>query len=192
MMNGKRLLIIVIIMGLVGLAITQGLIVSSHAIDQSDVATDHVIILGAKLEGDQPMLALQYRLDKALDYLLRHPESVAICSGGQGSDELVSEAYAMGQWLEKKGISKDRILLEQESKNTFENIHFSGELIRQRDGSSRVAIVTSGYHLYRANMLAERHGLDPILVAAKTPGVILVQSYVRESLALIKSYLLDR
>lgn len=188
----KRLIIILVLLGLIGLGVTQGLILSTHRIDESDQAADYVIILGAQLDGDKPKLALEYRLDTALAYLQKHPQTIAVCSGGQGGDELISEASAMGQWLEEKGIDKTRILLEEESKNTFENFLYTTRLIRERSDTTKIAISTSGYHLYRASMLAKRHGLDPVLLAAKTPGVILLKSYLRESLALVKSYFLDR
>lgn len=188
----KRLFIGLLVIGLIVLGLTQGLIMSAHRIDESDRSADYVIILGAQLDGDKPKLALEYRLETALDYLEKHPQTIAICSGGRGVDESISEAQAMGEWLEEKGIDKTRIVLEAASKNTFENFLYSAQLIRQAGDSRRVAIATSGYHLYRASLLAKRQGLEPILLAAKTPGVIVIKSYVRESLALIKSYFLDR
>ena len=188
----KRLILGLLIVGLLVLGVTQGMIWSSHTQDDSAQAVDYVIILGAKLDGQRPMLALQYRLETALAYLERHPSAKAICSGGQGRDEVISEAAVMGQWLENQGINKDRILLEDQSHNTFENFLYSARLIERDGGSPKVAIATSGYHLYRARLLARRHGLEPILLAAKTPRIIWLQAYLRETLALIKSYFLDR
>lgn len=188
----KRIVIGLLIAGLLIFGITQGMIWSTHARDDSAQAVDYVIILGAKLDGERPMLALQYRLETALAYLERHPSAKVICSGGQGRDEVISEAAAMSQWLEKKGIKQDRILLEDQSYNTFENFLYSARLIELDGGSPKVAIATSGYHLYRARLLAKRHGLEPILLAAKTPRIIWLQAYLRETLALIKSYFLDR
>lgn len=192
MKTWQRVLLGLLVVGLLFFAVLQGFIFSTHARDDSDVEVPTVIILGAKLQGDQPMLSLVYRLEKALAYLERYPDTVAICAGAKGSDELITEAQAMKDWLVSRGISSDRILLEESSTNTYENFYYAKEIMDERGLDNRVAIATNGYHLYRANLLAERLGLDPILLAAKTPWSVIIQSYVREALAILKSYLLDR
>lgn len=184
----KRIILALLILGLIGLGVTQGLILSTHQRDQSEQSVPVVIILGAKLNGDQPSLALRYRLEKALEYAERHPETTLLCSGGQGPDEQRTEAEAMQAWLIAKGIAAERIMTETASHNTCTNLKYSAALI----DSPKVAIITSGYHLFRAQMLAKRNGLEPILIAAKTPKVIVFSAYIRESMALVKSFLLDR
>lgn len=191
-MTLKRLIIGVLVLGLIGFFLLQGLIFSVHNADDSGTEVQTLIILGAKLKTDKPMPALNNRLETALTYLERYPKTMVICSGGQGTDELISEALAMKNWLLERGIDEKRIILEDESKNTFENLYYSQELLAEKGLSNQVAIATSGYHLFRANMLANRIGLDPILLSAKTPGSILLQVYVREALAIVKSFFLDR
>ncbi len=154
----------------------------------SDILTgqkniDYVVILGCKLDDDKPGRILQARIDSALELLKSHPEAKAICTGGQGKDEPVSEADAAEQVLLESGISSDRILKETSSKNTYENFQYAKELIKPtKDGKEpQIAIVTSEFHLHRSCKMAELHGIqNPIKVASKTPVLDYLPHLIRE------------
>ena len=90
---------------------------------------DYVVVLGAKVNGATPSLTLKYRIDKAYDYLRENPDTVVVASGGQGPNEGISEASAMFNRFVGKGISPERILLEDRSTSTTENLVFSRECI---------------------------------------------------------------
>ncbi len=90
---------------------------------------DYLIILGARVKGSVPSLSLQYRIDKAAEYLSANKQTVAIVSGGKGPGEEISEAKAMQQGLIAQGIEEARIMMEDKSTTTHENIVFSKELI---------------------------------------------------------------
>lgn len=90
---------------------------------------DYIIVLGSKVNGTKPSYSLQYRIDKAAEYLKSHDKTIAIVSGGQGKGEDITEALAMKQGLMKQNIAEDRIIMEDRSTSTDENIKFSKPLI---------------------------------------------------------------
>jgi len=147
---------------------------------------DYIIVLGAQVRGTDPSWSMHDRLVAALDYLNAYPESKAVVSGGQGPDEGCSEAEAMQTWLTAQGVAPDRILLEDRSESTRENLANSFEIIAADGGdvTEGVGIVTSEYHLYRAKRMAEALGAKPIGVAAKTELVVMrINYFIREAVA---------
>ncbi|SIQ86208.1 Uncharacterized SAM-binding protein YcdF, DUF218 family [Peribacillus simplex] len=150
---------------------------------------DYLIILGARVKGSVPSLSLQYRIDKAAEYLTANKHTVVIVSGGKGPGEDISEAKAMQQGLIAQGIEEARIMMEDKSTTTHENIVFSKELIP--DTAASGLIVSNDFHIYRAVEIARKEGLDMKGMPAKTPKVSLVKSYSREYLAITKYYLTE-
>lgn len=148
---------------------------------------DFIIILGARVHGEEPSLSLQYRIDAAAEYLLQNKSAIAIASGGQGPDEGISEALAIKRGLEKLGIETSRILLEDQSTSTYENVTFSKALIA--DTTQHGVVVSNDYHLYRAVLMAEEQGLLLTGLPAKTPTISRVTAHLRESAALTKYYI---
>lgn len=157
-----------------------------------------MVILGCRvMPGGEPSMLLQDRLETALDYLEEDPDILVVVSGGQGSNEPVSEAACMAGWLEEKGISEDQIFQEDQSSNTKENLIFSKDLLAREGidvGETDVLVVSNGFHLTRARMLAERFGYGEVSTLAAPSSHIpsRIQMYIREPLALVKSFLLDR
>lgn len=156
---------------------------------EADGANDYAIVLGAKVNGEVPSLSLHYRIDAALDYANQYPHVKLILSGGQGPDEMMTEAEAMRRYLVEKGIEAERLILEEESTTTYENLLFSKKLMPESVKS--VTIITSDYHLARARILAEKIGFESTdAVAANTPKVVETKLKTRERLALLKTYLI--
>ncbi|MBQ3262801.1 MAG: YdcF family protein [Oscillospiraceae bacterium] len=152
----------------------------------ADPKADYIIILGAQVRGTQPSWSMHDRLTAALDYLNTYPESKAVVSGGQGPDEGCSEAEAMQTWLTAQGVAPERILLEDRSESTQENLSNSFAIIAADGGdvAEGVGIVTSEYHLHRAKLMAEALGAKPIGVSAKTELVIMrINYFIREAVA---------
>ncbi|MEY8189110.1 YdcF family protein [Peribacillus simplex] len=150
---------------------------------------DYLIILGARVKGSVPSLSLQYRIDKAAEYLKANKHTVAIVSGGKGPGEDISEAKAMQQGLIAQGIEEARIMMEDKSTTTHENIVFSKELIP--DTAASGLIVSNDFHIYRAVEIARKEGLDLKGMPAKTPNLSLLKSYTREYLAITNYYLTE-
>lgn len=151
----------------------------------ADGTKEFAIVLGAKVNGETPSLSLKYRLDAALNYANEHPNVYLILSGGQGKGEAISEAQAMENYLVANGLSKDRLLLETKSTSTYENIRFSKELLPE--GVAEVTIISSDFHLARAQKLAEKLNLTTDVIAAQTPEIVEQKLRTRERLALIKT-----
>jgi len=156
----------------------------------ADGTNDYVIVLGARVKKDSLSLSLQYRLDAALQYANEYPHVTLILSGGQGPDEPMSEAEAMRRFLTKNGIDEDRLILEEKSTSTYENILFSKKLLPSEIHT--ITIITSDYHLARARKIAASLGLESDAVSAETPTVVAAKLTVRERVALVKTYIVGK
>ncbi len=139
-----------------------------------------VIILGCKVRGETPSLMLMQRIMTAKRYLEQDPDAMCIVSGGQGRDELISEAECMKRVLAENGISEERIIMEDRSTGTDENIRFSIEKMKEYGISGSVTIVTSEFHQLRAKMIAEGYGLESYSVSAPTAKYLLPTYWLRE------------
>ncbi|GKV66809.1 MULTISPECIES: YdcF family protein [unclassified Sporosarcina] len=152
----------------------------------ADGSHEYAIVLGAKVNGETPSLSLRYRLESAADYATRFPHVKLVLSGGQGKDEAISEAQAMYRYLLNQGIAKERLIMEDRSTSTYENLQFSKELLPELAG---VTIISSDFHLARARFLAKQMGWQSDVVAAKTPDVVKTKVLIRERLALLKTWI---
>lgn len=151
--------------------------------------SDVVVVLGCKVIGEGPSLMLSERLTAAESYLKENENAVCILSGGQGSDERISEAEAMYRYLLRAGISKDRLILEDRSTTTKENIAFSYEIMEQQGLGSSIAVVTNEFHEYRAQHLAKQLGLNASAVPGRTHWWLFATYVVREWYAIQYEYL---
>jgi uncharacterized SAM-binding protein YcdF (DUF218 family) len=161
--------------------------IRDHSNIEVPLHADYIIILGARVKGEIPSLALQYRIDAAANYMKKNKETIAIASGGQGPGEDITEAEAIKKGLLVHGISSNRIILEDKSTDTVENIRFSKKLIP--DLLETGLLVTNDYHLYRAKSIAKDQGLNLQGIPAETPTIAIPKSYLREYLAITKYYL---
>ncbi|MBE5039874.1 YdcF family protein [Ructibacterium gallinarum] len=152
---------------------------------------DYVIILGCRLDGREPGRCLEERVKTAAEYLRKHPFAMAVCSGGQGEDEEISEAEAIANALKKRGISAGRIILEDQSHSTYENFQKSKEILDRRKGGEpyQVSFVTNDFHVYRSRLLAEEIGFSsPAAVSAKTPASLYYTNLLREIAAVAATW----
>ena len=108
-------------------------------------------------------------------------------SGGKGSDEIISEAEAIKNYLISQGINKDRILIEDKSKNTYENIKFSNRIIQNKIKNPKLAFSTTNYHVFRTGIIACSQDLDIEGIGAKTKTYYWVNVFIREFVATLVS-----
>ena len=167
----------------------EGLILSGfHAKAQQDLP--YIVVLGAQMKKNGPCVALARRLDAAADYLEDNPGTVCIVSGGKGSNEPVSEAQGMYEYLVKKGISPMRIIQEDRSRNTYENLEYSRKLIPEE--ITDVGIVTSNFHVYRAVQLAKMHGFSECEgIGAGSGMYFLPNNMLREFFGVLKDWAIN-
>ena len=128
----------------------EGLILAAGFCDAPQ-ELDYIVVLGARVDGDVPSGALRNRIQVAGEYLAANPETRAVLSGGQGSDENISEAQCMYDYLVAAGVDPARLIPEDRSTDTSENLRFSRAFIPE--GAS-VGLVTNNFHIFRALALA--------------------------------------
>ena len=189
-------LLAVVLLFVLGFVVLLGLILSgSH--DEVTGEPKVMVILGCKVESWGPSILLQDRLDKALDYLEDHPDLTIVVSGGQGADEPMSEAQCMYDYLTAHVVDGSRILLEDQSHNTWENLRFTRALLEEQGvDASQMVVVSNGFHLTRVRMLWDRvwDGETTLSTLAAPSSHIpsRLKMYIREPFALAKSFLFDR
>lgn len=174
-----------LVLGAAVFAVFEAPVISNAKTDAAP-QSDYLIVLGAGVNGSAPSLSMVNRLEAALDYLEAYPDAVAIVSGGQGAGEDVTEASAMHDWLVAHGMPESRIVQEDQSTSTRENLENSFAIIRSRGGdpADGVAVVSSEYHLYRAKQMARALGAKPLGVAAETTLPTMRANYfIREAFA---------
>jgi uncharacterized SAM-binding protein YcdF (DUF218 family) len=156
---------------------------------------DFVVVLGAGLRPDggvPPLLAS--RLDRGrqvwagLDRRAGEFKPLLIVSGGKGDDERVPEASAMAAYLTARGFPADRLLLEDRSRSTEENLLFSKAIMEEIRPGARVTVVTSDFHAFRAALLARRLGIQGQVTGARVAGYYRPSAVLREFAAVFLRY----
>lgn len=133
--------------------------------DSDTENADYLIVLGHKLNNDCIDNVLRYRLRKTIKYLNRNNNTIVILSGGITSNNTISEAIAMKEYLTKNGI-ENKIILEDKSCDTIENIINCKKYI---DSNSKTVLISSNYHVFRAKMICKMNGLKIKVIACYTP-----------------------
>ncbi len=152
-----------------------------------------VLVFGCRTYGYTPSLTLKNRLDAAYELLAAFPDAVCIVSGGQGTNETIPEALSMKSYLEERGIDGDRIIMEQESHSTSENVRHTRDLIEAEGLTDKSIIgVSTSFHLPRIEMLSRRYDLPMQLCSSPSPSLgHHYVSMIREYLSYIKMMLFD-
>ena len=187
----KRLVCILLAICLLYFIIVEIPIVRASSGD-ADFEADYIIVLGALVRGETPSLSMVERTQAALDYMNAHPDTLVIVSGGQGDMEDISEAEAMYKWLVDNGADADRILLEDKSTSTRENLENSFKIIRDRsdDPAKATAIVTSEYHIYRAKLIGRTLGVELGGISAHTTYLsVRLNYFIREAFGVTYQWL---
>ena len=149
---------------------------------------DYVIVLGAQVRGKAPSLALQQRITKAAQAAQQYPDATLILSGGQGSGEEISEAQCMWNGLTAAGVDEKRLVLEDRSTTTRENLLYADQLCDCR--KKRCGIVSNDFHIYRALKIARKAGYEDVYGLAGESEILMKPHYiVREAAALLKGKL---
>ena len=159
---------------------------------------DYIIVLGAGLDnGRTPNFILQERLDAAIECIHENPTQYIVLSGGQGADEYLPESQAMSEYLQERGIDKEKIIEEDKSKDTNENLKYSKEKIEEHSHKSldevSVKIVTADFHAFRSSILAKKNGyVNFDNYSSTTVWYFIPSTYTREAFAVVKSVLFDK
>ncbi|MEU4745214.1 YdcF family protein [Actinosynnema sp. NPDC023658] len=150
---------------------------------------DAVVVLGAGLNGDRVPPLLAARLDRGLHLYRREVGAgrtpLLVVSGGQGADEQVSEAAAMREYLVRRGVPDEAVVLEDQATTTEQNLAYSARLLAERDWTGRAVAVTNNFHVFRAAVLARRLRLRMQIIGAPTAWYFLPSAFLREFAALL-------
>ena len=150
---------------------------------------DYVIILGSKIRRDGTLTPiLQARVDKAIEFAKEQKEKsnkriVFVPSGGKGEDEIISEAEAMKNYLIEKDISPEDIIVEDKSKNTYQNLKFSKQKIDEDNKDGKIIFSTTNYHVFRSGVIANNEGIDCEGMGSKTKWYFYTNALIREFIA---------
>ncbi len=182
----RRTFCLLMAAGILLFAIVEGCIVSRYH-DEGKADLDYIIVLGAQMKEKGPSAVLKFRLDKAYEYLTANENTVCIVSGGQGRNEPCSEAEGMYQYLTGRGIEPERIVKEDQSTDTSENIAYSAALIGDLDSS--VGIVTNNFHVFRGVSLAKAAGFQDVCgISARSNVYLQLNNMVREFFGVMKDF----
>lgn len=188
----KKMMILGIILGMVSFVIIESIIIENAKSDPTG-GCHYVLVLGAGLHGKTPSLILSSRLQKAYQFLQKNPNTTAVLCGGRGPNETITEAEAMKQYLISKGIPANRLILENRSRSTDQNIKFAGQILDRLEGPihHRVVIITNDFHLYRAKKLALDYKMIPSGISVPTPDYYFLKYnyFLREYFSVAAYYI---
>lgn len=155
---------------------------------------DYIIILGCEIRPDgSPAPLLKGRIDRALEFERAQFEKTGyrakfVPSGGQGSDEIISEAECMKRYLVSRGVPDEHILKEDKSVNTYQNMEFSKKVIEDDCGDSekvKIAFSTTNFHVFRGYTLAKKLNMKARGLSAKTKYYFFPNAFLREFVGLL-------
>ena len=150
---------------------------------------DFIIIHGAGLLGGEKVTPLlRKRVDKAIEAFRKstNPAIQLIASGGQGSDEKISEAQAIQNYiLETTDIPETAVLLEDRSVNTYQNLLYSKQLGESLVTDPRFLFVTNDYHVFRTSIYAQQIGMKGDGLGCNTASYYIPSAFLRELVAII-------
>lgn len=139
---------------------------------------DYIIVLGSGILGTKVPPLLAARIDRGIELLKYNPDAELIMSGGKGPGEDIPESEAMAFYALERGVEAERIMMEQKSVSTEENLRFSSDLIVKEN--PRIIIVTTAYHVFRALLLARQQGMKCVGFGAKTKWYFTLNALIRE------------
>lgn len=139
---------------------------------------DYIVVLGSGIIGDRVTPLLAARIEKGIELLRYNPNAVLILSGGQGPGEDIPESEAMAAYAVAQGVDTEKIVMEQKSVSTQENLQFSRELMNRQ--KPKIIVVTTAYHVFRALILAKQQGIRCKGFGAKIKWYFTLNAFIRE------------
>ena len=187
----KRIVTVILCIGLLVVGVTECVIIKASFGDPKEHC-DYMVVLGAKVRTEGPSVSLMDRIRAAKTYLDSHPDVIAVVSGGQGTDEPMTEARCMYEELVELGVDPQRIWIEDQATSTWENLNFSLNLIEEKTGTrpGKIGILSSEYHLFRASLFADACGVESVGIPAATSRLPQKINHFMREVAGVWHYLL--
>ncbi len=164
----------------------------SHFWDEGEKNLDYVIVLGAQMRPSGPSVIYRYRLEKAKEYMDDNPATRCITTGGQGSNEPMSEGQGGADYLAGLGVPDSSILVESQSMTTEENIRNALEIMEADKGNEdnlRIGIITNGFHVFRGIQIAKKlTDAEVSGIAAYMQPKYIPNNMVRETFGILRDF----
>ena len=182
----SRLLLIamVVIMLLQSLASISILMLGS---DNDSKDAEYALVLGYALDNNQMQETLKLRLDEAVKYAKANPKTKFVLCGGKTGKNKISEARIMEDYMYRAGVDQRRLIIEDKSQDTIENIKNSLAYI---DRYKKIVVISSDYHVFRAKQICKKLDLDVHCLGTYSPMALMPNALLHEKLGLIKVDLL--
>ena len=151
---------------------------------------DAVIVLGAAIRGETVTPILAKRLDRAIEYHRKNPDAIIIVCGGHGGGR-ITESLAMSRYLVARGIPAEKIIQENRSRTTFQNLSFAKDILTEHfpEGFTSV-IITNDFHIYRAMRFARELGIPSRRMGAATTWYTVPINFFRETFAVLRMWIM--
>ena len=176
-----------LLMAMVIIILIQGLLSLSILMMGSDRDSDdaeYALVLGYALKDNAMQETLKLRLDGAYEYAINNPKAKLVLCGGKTAKNKVSEAEVMYNYLRDKGLSDSRMLKEDKSQDTIENIQNSLNYINRY---AKITVISSDYHVYRAKLICNKLGLDVHTLGTYSPLKLLPHALLIEKAAILQT-----
>ncbi|MBQ2855094.1 MAG: YdcF family protein [Oscillospiraceae bacterium] len=177
-----RIFTVILIIGLLVVGIMEAVIIHA-SFGNPEEKVEYMVVLGAKVNKDGPSVSLWDRICGAYEYMEANPHVIAVVSGGQGTDEPITEAECMYRELVNLGIDPKRIWREEEATSTWENLNFTLDLIEEKTGvrPQKLGVLSSEYHLFRASLFAKACNVEFVGIPARTSRASqMINHFMRE------------
>ena len=186
-----RIFTVFLVIGLLVVGITEAIVIRASFGNPKE-QVEYMLVLGAKVNANGPSVSLWDRICSAYEYLEEHPDVIAVVSGGQGTDEPITEAECMRRELIALGIDPRRIWIEDKATSTWENFKFSLDLIEEKTGKrpTKLGVLSSEYHLFRASLFAKACDVEFVGIPAKTSRASQAINHFMREVAGVWHYIL--
>ncbi len=182
-----------IFIGAITFTFITTVITMSSTTDTVNFKENALIVLGGGIHGEEVTRPLAYRLNAAVLYHKKNPDALIVVSGGQGVQELITEAEAMERYLLRHGVAPEVIIREEQATSTYENFLYAKTLLDERlPKGYKTAYTTNRFHIYRAGRLAKSAGVIASRMQADSDWITLIPDYLRECCAIIKMWMIGK
>ncbi len=186
----RRLVLAAIVVGACYSVVVLTIVISQGSRNTTTFTEDAVVVLGAGIRGERPTRMLIGRLDRCVEYMQKNPNAVVVLSGGQGRGEDIPEAEAMARYLISKGVNPAKLIQDDKSKDTYENLVNTRAILDScfNGKSYTLACITNDFHLYRSLRIGRLQGVDMTCYGAPVPWYLRPGAYLREICSVTKHW----
>lgn len=156
--------------GILGAFLILVALIYSYSYIDNKEAVDAIVVLGASQWNGEPSPVFQARLNHAYELYNDKYAPLIILTGGVGDNERVSESSVGKQYLNHRGIDKEKILIEEKSRTSWQSLKNVAEIVQEREIDS-IVLVSDGFHMMRLKKMANDLKIDNFISPAKNSPI---------------------